>query len=49
MNHSLRYATHQEKIRIGMVAAMPHQSGRVKSAARPSTVKTIQKIFLSMG
>ncbi len=31
-----------------MVAANPHQIGSRKSASRPSTVKTIQKIFRSM-
>lgn len=31
-----------------MVAAMPHQSGRRKSANRPRKMKTIQKILRSM-
>jgi hypothetical protein len=32
---------------MGIVAARPHQIGRRKSAIRPRTVKTIQKILRS--
>jgi hypothetical protein len=33
---------------MGMVAAKAHHSGKMKSAASPSTVKLIQKIFRSI-
>jgi hypothetical protein len=33
---------------MGIVAANAHHSGKTKSAAKPSTVKLIQKIFRSM-
>ena len=46
-NHSLLYATHQLTIATGMVAASAHQSGRTKSAIRPSKTNTIQKILRS--
>jgi len=32
---------------MGIVAAMPHQSGRTKSAIRPSPTKSIQNILRS--
>jgi hypothetical protein len=44
-NHSLRYASHQLKARIGNVAATAHQKGRIKSATRPMAAKLIQKIL----
>jgi hypothetical protein len=47
-NQSLRYAIHQLTYTIGIVAAKAHHSGKMKSAAKPSTVKLIQKIFRSM-
>ena len=47
-NQSLRYAIHQLTYTIGMVAANAHHNGRIKSAANPSTVKLIQKIFRSI-
>ena len=47
-NQSLRYATHHAMYSAGTVAATPHQRGNRRSAPRPSTVKTIQKIFLSI-
>ena len=47
-NQSLRYAIHQLTYTIGIVAASAHHNGKMKSAARPSTVKLIQKIFRSM-
>ena len=46
-NQSLRYATHQAKKRMGMVAIRPHQIGSRRSAMIPRTVKIIQKIFRS--
>jgi hypothetical protein len=33
---------------MGMVAANAHHSGKMKSAAKPNTVKLIQKIFRSI-
>jgi len=33
---------------MGMVAAKAHHSGKMKSAASPSAVKLIQKIFRSI-
>ena len=38
----------RDEERHGIVAASPHQMGSRKSASRPSTVKTIQKILRSM-
>jgi hypothetical protein len=42
-NHSLRYATHQLIIPIGIVASSDHKMGKLKSAISPSTMKTAQK------
>jgi hypothetical protein len=47
-NQSLRYAIHQLRNAMGIVAPKAHQTGKMKSAASPSTVKLIQKIFRSM-
>ena len=47
-NHSERYATHQLKARIGMVAAMLHINGSVKSAINASAMNSPQNIFRSM-
>ena len=33
-NQSLRYAIHQLRTNIGMVAATPHQNGKMKSATK---------------
>jgi len=33
---------------MGMVAANPHQKGRITSATRPSTANVSQKIFRSI-
>lgn len=46
-NHSLRYATHQLTMPIGIVAKSPHKIGRVKSAIKPSAVNVIQKTLRS--
>jgi hypothetical protein len=46
-NHSLLYATHQMTIAMGIVAARAQKNGRTKSAIRPSTVNTVQKILRS--
>ncbi len=46
-NQSLRYAIHQLKKQIGMVAPSAHHIGSTKSAISPNIVKTIQKIFRS--
>jgi hypothetical protein len=42
-NQSLRYATHQLKMPMGMVASSDHMMGKVKSAISPSTTKDVQK------
>ena len=42
-NQSLRYATHQQKMPMGIVASSDHKMGKVKSAVSPSTVKVAQK------
>ena len=47
-NHSERYATHQLKTTIGMVTAMLHINGSVKSAINPSAMNSPQNIFRSM-
>ena len=47
-NQSLRYATHQLKTQIGMVAANAHQSGRATSAPSPRIVNVSQNIFRSI-
>jgi hypothetical protein len=45
-NQPLRYAIHQLRMHIGIVAAIPHQKGRIKSATSPKIVKLAQNIFL---
>jgi hypothetical protein len=47
-NHSLRYASHQQNARIGIVATSAHQNGNVKSATNPIAVNDIQKILRCM-
>lgn len=47
-NQSLLYATHQLAKAMGIVASRAHQMGNIKSAIRPSTVKTIQNTFRSI-
>src|SRR5437899_12900212 len=47
-NQPLRYASHHEMYPIGMVAPRAHHSGRMKSAASPSTVNESQKILRSI-
>jgi hypothetical protein len=42
-NQSLRYATHQLKMPMGMVASSDHKMGKVKSAMSPSATKVVQK------
>jgi hypothetical protein len=47
-NHSLRYATHQLNIPIGIVASSDHKMGIVKSAISPSTINVAQKTLRSI-
>jgi len=47
-NHSLRYATHQLIIPIGIVASSDHKIGIVKSAISPSTMNVPQKTLRSI-
>jgi hypothetical protein len=47
-NQSLRYATHHATNTMGIVASKAHHSGRTKSAIKPSTMNTSQKIFFSI-
>jgi hypothetical protein len=42
-NQSLRYATHQLKMPMGIVARSDHKMGKVKSAVNPSATKVAQK------
>ncbi len=42
-NQSLRYATHQLNMPIGIVATSDHNMGMVKSAISPSAKKVVQK------
>jgi hypothetical protein len=46
-NQPLCQATHQLRIKIGMVAPSAHQRGRMKSAPRPRTENVSQNIFRS--
>lgn len=43
-NQSLRYAIHQLKTMIGMVAATPHQKGKTKSAIKLKVTTNSQNI-----
>ena len=45
----LRYTTHQQKTSSGKVSARFHHSGRRSPISAPSTVKSSQNIFLSIG
>jgi hypothetical protein len=47
-NHSLRYATHQLIIPIGIVASNDHKIGIVKSAINPSTINVAQNTLRSI-
>jgi hypothetical protein len=47
-NHSLRYATHQLIIPIGIVASSDHKIGIVKSAISPSTINVPQNTLRSI-
>jgi hypothetical protein len=42
-NHSLRYATHQLNMPIGIVASNDHKIGKVTSAISPNTINVPQK------
>lgn len=42
-NQSLRYATHQLKIPMGMVASRDHKMGMAKSAIKLRAIKVVQK------
>ncbi len=44
-NQSLRYATHQLNMPIGIVANSDQKMGKAISATSPSTMKVVQKIL----
>jgi hypothetical protein len=48
-NQSLRYATHQLKMPMGMVARRDHMMGKETSAIKPRATKMVQKTLRCIG